>query len=199
MPKRVPDPCLSRPDAGASTPSPLPRIAGAAPAAPHGRKLHDALEIRIDRDGIWHYHGSPIQRKELVCLLASALRRDDEGDYWLVTPTEMARIDVEDAPFLAVEMYLAGDGRARYLSVRTNVDEIVTIDAAHPLYVVIDADTGETAPYVKLELGREARLSRAVYYELAALAEEAGIDGIRQFGVWSSGMFFPLAPAGDAA
>jgi hypothetical protein len=179
--------------------TPLPRIPGAPPAARHGRKLHDALGIRIDRDGVWYYHGSPIQRKELVCLLASALRVDDTGGYWLVTPTEMARIDVEDAPFLAVEMYRAGEGRGRFLSLRTNVDEIVTIGTDHPLYVIIDEDSGEPAPYVKLELGREARLSRAVYYELATLAEEAVIDGVRHLGVWSSGTFFPLGPAGDTA
>ncbi len=160
--------------------------------------MHDALGICIDRDGVWYYHGSPIERKEMVCLLASTLRRDDDGGYWLVTPTEMGRIDVEDAPFLAVEMYLAGAGRNRFLSVRTNVDEIVTIDADHPLYVIIDEDSGEPAPYVKLDLGREARLSRAVYYELASLAEEVVIDGIRQLGVWSSGTFFSLGPAGDA-
>ena len=135
----------------------------------------------------------------MVCLLASALRRDDAGTYWLVTPTEMGRIDVEDVPFLAVEMYLGGTGHDRYVSVRTNVDEIVTIDAAHPLYVVIDANTGEPRPYVKLDLGREARINRAVYYELAALAEEAVVDGTPQLGVWSGGAFFSLGPAGDAA
>ncbi len=198
MPKRVLDPSLLPPDGAAAASSLLPIIAGAAPAAPHGRTVHEALGIRIDRDGVWHYHGSPIKRKEMVCLLASALRRDENGGYWLVTPTEMARIDVEDAPFLAVELFLGGQGPARRLSVRTNVDEIVTIDAAHPLYVIIEADTGEPAPYVKLEFGREARLSRAVYYELAALAEEADLDGTRHFGVWSSGMFFSLGPAGDA-
>lgn len=134
----------------------------------------------------------------MVCLLASALRRDDDGGYWLVTPTEMGRIDVEDAPFLAVEMYLGGVGHDRFVSVRTNVDEIVTIDAAHPLYVVIDGDTGEPRPYVKLDLGREARINRAVYYELAALAEEAVVDGTQQVGVWSGGAFFSLGPAGNA-
>lgn len=198
MPKRDPDSFPLSPEAGPRLP-PLPRITDAVPPSPRGRKVHDALAICIDRNGMWHYHDSPIERKELVYLLASALRRADNGDYWLVTPTEMARIDVEDAPFMAVEMYLAGQGRDRYLSIRTNVDEIVTIDAAHPLYVIIDEGTGEPAPYVKLDRGREARVGRAVYYEMAALAEEAEIEGMRHFGVWSGGTFFSLGPADDAA
>jgi hypothetical protein len=63
------------------------------------------FSIRIARDGTWFYRGSPIGRKELVCLFASVLKRDEGGVYWLETPVERGRIDVEDAPFVAVEMY----------------------------------------------------------------------------------------------
>src|SRR5512134_229339 len=81
------------------------------PEAPGGRIEHATLNIRIDRDGVWYYGGSPINRKSLVCLFASVLTRDASGDYWLVTPREMGRIDVEDAPFIAVELFAAGSGR----------------------------------------------------------------------------------------
>ena len=60
--------------------------------------------IRIDRNGIWHYQGTPIRRLEMVKLFASVLQRDESGKFWLVTPTERGIIDVEDAPFLAVEV-----------------------------------------------------------------------------------------------
>ena len=66
--------------------------------------------MRIARDGTWFYHGSPIGRKPLVKLFASVLRREDDGDYWLVTPAERGRIEVEDAPFIAVEVNAAGAG-----------------------------------------------------------------------------------------
>ena len=62
------------------------------------------IDMCIDRNGIWYYHGSPIGRKELVKLFATILQRDEAGAYWLITPAEMARITVEDAPFLAVEL-----------------------------------------------------------------------------------------------
>jgi hypothetical protein len=150
------------------------------------------LNIRIDRDGVWYYAGSPIHRKSLVCLFASVLTRDASGEYWLVTPAEMGRIDVEDAPFIAVELFTAGSGREQILSVRTNVDEIVTIDNEHPLTVVNDPKSGEPSPYVTLRQGIDARLSRSVYYELVGLGVEARCEGAHMFGIWSSSCFFPL-------
>lgn len=164
----------------------------APPPSPNGRVLYDDLGLRIDRDGIWHYHGSPIQRKELVCLFASALLRDGEGRHWLVTPTEMGPIEVEDAPFIAIEMFVAGRGQSQVLSLRTNVDEIVTIDESHPLFVDKRPGTGEAAPYVVLGRGLRARLSRSVYYELAGLAVATEIDGRQCFAVWSNAHAFPL-------
>lgn len=172
------------------------RLLGAPPAAPAGRIVHADLAIRIDRDGVWYYHGSPIQRKELVCLFASALTVDEHGGYWLVTPTEMGRIDVEDVPFLAVEVFAAGQGCEQVLSLRTNVDQIVTVDADHRVFMRGDSANGEPLPYVALDRGLQARLIRPVFYELVALAEEREHDGRQEVGVWSRGTWFALGPGG---
>ena len=37
------------------------------------------LPFLIKRDGTWMYRGSPIGRKELVCLFASVLKREADG------------------------------------------------------------------------------------------------------------------------
>lgn len=157
-----------------------------------GRCVHDSLDIRIDRSGVWYYRGSPIRRKELVCLFGSILQRDADGRYMLVTPTETGPIEVEDAPFLAVEAYVCGEGREQIVSMRSNVDEIVTIDADHPLRVSTDPETDEPSPYLLLRPGIEARLTRAVFYELVGLGVEETIDGQRRFGVWSARHFCVL-------
>jgi hypothetical protein len=196
MPKRILDPSLLR---ALKRPRPGPSSDAAAtdPARPaRDRAVHESLGIRIDRDGTWFYHGSAIHRKELVCLFASALRRDADGRYWLVTPSEMGPVEVEDAPFIAVEMYRGGKGGAQQISFRTNVDEIVTLGPEHALRVIFDPASGEPSPYVELHDGREARLSRAVYYELAELAEPGDSDGEAVFGVRSCGMFFAIGPVG---
>lgn len=167
-----------------------------ASAAP-GQTLCGDVDIRIAADGRWYHEGSPIGRHELVCLFASALTRDSAGDYWLETPSEKARITVEDAPFLAVEMFRAGSGREQVVSFRTNVDEVVTLDAEHPLRLAAQPTSDSAAPYLMVRPGLEARLTRAVYYHLVALAvfepdQDRRGDGLIPFGVWSAGRFFVL-------
>lgn len=150
------------------------------------------LGIRIDRNGRWFYHGSPINRKEMVCLFASVMSRDPEGRYWLTTPEERGTITVDDVPFLAVEMFTCQCGRDRVISFRTNVDELVTVDAEHPLRIAECPQTGEPMPYVTVRDGLEARLTRAVYYEMVAKGHEEILEGERAYGVWSCGTFFTL-------
>jgi hypothetical protein len=150
------------------------------------------LAIRIDRDGTWYYHGSPIRRKELVFLFASALRRDEAGAYWLVTPAEMGRIQVDDVPFIAVEMVAAGCGVDQIISLRTNIDQIITVDQNHPITVVESSGSGGPVPYVEIGGGLQARLTRSVYYDLVGRGVEHPMDEGNLFGVWSAGCFFPL-------
>ena len=150
------------------------------------------LDMRIDRNGVWYHHGSPIGRKELVRLFSTVLRRDEAGDYWLITPAEVGRIEVEDAPFLAVELTTSGAGADQIISLRTNVDKIVTVDGDHPIRCDIDSETGEPSLYLVMDGGVEARIARAVYYELVALGAEERHGGETSFGVRSSGVFFRL-------
>ena len=108
------------------------------------------LPFLIRRDGTWLYRGSPIGRKELVCLFASVLRREEDGSYWLQTPAERGRIEVEDVPFVAVEMDWCGCGRQQSLTFRTNVDEVVTAGPDHPIRVAHDILTCEPTPYIRV-------------------------------------------------
>jgi len=162
------------------------------------------LPFVICRDGTWLYRGSPIGRKELVCLFASVLCRTEDGGFWLETLAERGRIEVEDAPFVAVELDWTGAGRRQVLSFRTNVDQIVTAGPDHPIRVAHDLLTCEPTPYIAVRPGAgrlavEARIARAVYYELVALGEPRLVGGRRMLGVWSCGSFFPLGelPAGE--
>jgi hypothetical protein len=160
------------------------------------------IDLRIARDGTWFYHGSPIRRKPLVKLFASVLRREADGDYWLVTPAERCRIRVDDAPFTAVEMSATGSGPTQLLTFRTNVDDNVIAGPHNPIRVNTDSSTGEPAPYVAVRGGLEALIVRAVFYDLVDLAEEREADRKRFMGVWSGGHFFilgALTGSGEAA
>lgn len=153
------------------------------------------LEMRIARDGTWFYRGSPIGRPPLVKLFGSVLRRERDGSYWLVTPAERGRIEVEDVPFLAVALTVEGEGRDQRLTFRTNLDEFVTAGSENPLRVEAAA-SGGPAPYILVRDRLEARLVRPVFYELVELGAEERVEGVVQFGVWSRGMFFRLGEPG---
>ena len=149
------------------------------------------IPIEIRRDGSWWHEGAPIRRARLVALFASILRR--EGDrYYLVTPGEKYQIHIEDVPFIAVEVSRRGEGRAQQLEFRTDLDDLVVADSAHPIRVVTDMETGEPRPYVMVRDGLEARINRPTFYELVDLGIEQGVDGKVLFGVWSSETFFEL-------
>ncbi len=180
-----------------SIPEPLRRLASEAARGQKGsgrpppRDLGE-IGMRIAADGSWFYQGTPITRWSLSRLFASVLRRESDGSYWLVTPAERARVSVDDAPFLAVELDAVGTGQGQVLSFRTNLDEIVTADGAHPLRVETDPATAAPRPYILVRDGLEAKLTRPVFYQLVDLGREERVGGATRFGVWSKNEFFPL-------
>jgi uncharacterized protein len=147
------------------------------------------IDMRIAADGTWHYNGSPIGRPALVRLFSTVLRKDPER-YVLVTPVERVGIVVEDAPFLAVEMAVDGEGESRQVAFRTNVDDLVQVGPDHPLRFETDG-TGGLKPYVLVRGDLWARLTRALALDLIALGEERG----HVFGIGIAGSFVPVAPA----
>ena len=151
------------------------------------------IGLKIGRDGVWSYQGSPIGRVAMVRLFSTILRRDPEG-HVLVTPVEKVSVEVEDAPFLAVEMQVEGLGEARILRLRTNVDDWVSVDAAHPLRFE-PGPSGGLKPYALVRDQLWALVARPVFYDLAALGEVREIDGQEMFGVACGGTFFPMSRA----
>lgn len=170
---------------------------GAAPQGPARELICGDIDIRIGRDGTWYYHGSPIGRKRLVKLFASVLKREPDGRYVLETPVEKGRIQVDDVPFVAVELTATGAGEELVLTLRTNLDEFVTVGADNPIRIAADPETGHPLPYVHVRDGLEARISRPVYYELVELGMERRHGKDHLYGVWSEGEFFPLGELTD--
>lgn len=150
------------------------------------------FDIRIAADGTWFHEGRPITRKGLVKLFSTVLSRDEAGDYWLRTPVEAGRIEVEDAPFTIVDMDSLGNGRDQQLLFTTNLDEEVCAGAENPIRIQGDVGGASPRPYVLVRPGLEALILRSVFYRMVELALE-NEDGL--LGVWSSGTFFPLGDA----
>jgi len=179
-----------------ATDTPCPPPKGMTPRP--GQIVCGDIDMRIDANGTWFYHGSPITRKKLVQLFSTVVRRDEDGAYWLITPAEMARIKVDDAPFLAVEMIETNDNGVKSLKFRTNVEKWVVADADHPVRVEVDSTTNEPRPYIQLqEDGTEARINRAVFYDLVNRAKETNIMGKDMLVIESAGTSFVLGPASE--
>ena len=162
----------------------------------HPEKCVD-IDIKIDANGIWHYQGSPITRHRIAKLFATVLRK--EGDqFFLVTPPVKYRIQVEDAPFNAVELQHKGEGQNLELFLRTNMDEVVRIDKDHPLSLERRGSLQSNLPYVLIRDGLMARILRPVYYQLAEYLENKNLAGdaengsLGRLGITSAGVFFDL-------
>jgi hypothetical protein len=153
------------------------------------------IGMKIASDGTWFYQGSPIGRKPLVKLFSRVLRKDDDGRHYLVTPVEKIDVAVADAPFLAVELDIAGPPESPTLIFRTNVDDIVRCGPDNPLRFVVEAVSGGLKPYLLVRGRLEALVTRALYYDLVEMATIKTTDNGEELGLQSGGVFFSMAPA----
>jgi uncharacterized protein len=186
----TPDPTLSRLSAALGE---LPKR-GPPPVERWNPPYCGEIDIRIAADGTWHHNGSPIRREKLVKLFATILRREPDGRTVLVTPVESVGITVEDAAFVAVEMAVDGEGEGRRIAFRTNVDDLVSVDAEHGLRFEEGPD-GALKPYLHVRRNLWALVTRALTYDLVDLAEERIVDGTPWLGLWAGGVFHTIAPA----
>lgn len=160
-----------------------------SPLADVAPEICGDFDLRIARDGVWHYRGAPIGRPALVKLFASVLSRTADGTYWLTTPVERGRVTVDDAAFVAIDATFAHGEAGPRVIFTTNLDERVAAGPEHPIRAALQAD-GSVVPYVGMRNGLEARVGRAAFYRLIdAATVEDGRLGLR-----SDGVFFDLGP-----
>jgi uncharacterized protein len=169
--------------------------AGARPVESWDPPYCGDIGLAILRDGTWVYQNSPIGRPAIVKLFASILRKDADLRTYLVTPVEKVDVNVEDAPFLAVEMAVSGSGNDQVLTFRTNVDDVIAAGPDNPLRFcrqILDGGMdGGLKPYILVRGRLEALVTRAVYVDLVELAvPREGKAG--PLGVWSGGMWWEM-------
>ncbi|MXO64232.1 DUF1285 domain-containing protein [Altericroceibacterium endophyticum] len=140
--------------------------------------------MRIAANGQWYHQGTPITRPAMVRAFSTLLLRDEQG-YWLVTPQCRQSIEVEDAPFIAIDMQI----KDKALVFALNTDELVVAGPGHDLRAEGDADC--PAIYLHVRHGCEARLDRSTWLQLAQYALDQGDD----LHISSAGQRYSLAPS----
>ncbi len=147
------------------------------------------IPMRIARDGTWYYQNSPITRHRMVQLFSRILRHEKDGCYYLVTPVEKVRIQVEDAPFVATQVTQQGEGKAQQLIFTTQVGDHIIADQQHPIHV--EQKNNQPAPYLLVRDKLTALIHRNVYYQLVEWAVPSPFNDLL-LGIWSDGKFFQL-------
>ena len=142
-----------------------------------------AIDIKISRDGTWVHEGGEIKRKELVQLFSTILVKE-ENRYFLVTPVQKLRIEVEDTPFVAVSFQVRGEPPETDIIFETNVGDLVVLNKEHILWVA------EGKPYIHVRSGLNALLTRNAFYHLIPY----GVEKNDKLMIYSSGSSFSLGP-----
>jgi len=131
-------------------------------------KLSGDIDINIRVDGTWHHEGEIIARDSIVRLFASILRREEDGEYYLVTPGEKWRIQVELHPLIVTDINHVETGGGALLQATLNTGKVVDIGESHPLFLEARKDN---VAAVKLAHGLSALFSRNAWYRLVDMAE----------------------------
>lgn len=170
----------------------LPENSGLPPVHLWNPPFCGDIDIRISRDGQWFYQGSPIGREAMVRLFSTVLRYDEDHCFYLVTPVEKVRIQVDDAPFIATSLTVKPGDSGQILTFTTNVGDNAELGKDHPLWLAPDKQSGFMQPYILVRDRLKALIHRNVFYELVELAEERIINGQKQLIVSSNNHSFSL-------
>ena len=133
--------------------------------------LCENVEMKINSKGDWFFNNSPINRKKMVQLFSTVLRRDEEG-YFLVTPVEKIKVVVEKKPFVIIDFEIKEEEKKQTIFFLTNTNDVVKLSKSNKLTVEIEENTKEPFPYIEVRDRLEALISRNVFYKLVDLAKE---------------------------
>ena len=150
------------------------------------------IEMKIDREGRWFFMNSPIGRKRMIKLFSKVLRLDLDGEYYLVTPIEKIRVEVEERPFLVIDYQLTIEKNKQIISFETNTGDIFLLDSNHPIHIETNPLNEEPRPYVLVRSNLEGLISRNIYYKLIELSEIQKESNEEVFLLKSNAQYFEI-------
>ncbi|WP_180037506.1 DUF1285 domain-containing protein [Acinetobacter sp. YH12127] len=127
-----------------------------------------AMDLLVKANGEWWHEGQLIKRQALVDLFSSVLWKE-QGKFYLKTPVEQIEIQVEDEPLFINQVDVVEIGHQNYIQLITTHQDIVIVDAEHPIFMREYA--GELRPYVHVRFGINALIQRAAFLHLVELGE----------------------------
>lgn len=184
----------------------------------HPKDVAD-MDLVIKANGEWWHEGGQMTRESLVSLFATILWKEDNNgiiEYFLKTPVQKIRIQVEDAPLLINDVGIVNEGNNRWLEFTTTTGDVVRLDDEHTItlkaYNPTDNDTidqktaaintensQQTAidmqvrPYMPVRNGLDALIGRNTFYHLTEIGELTEQNGETILTLQSGGKFYELS------
>ena len=126
------------------------------------------MDMVIKANGEWWHEGQQIRRQKMIDLFSKVLWKED-GDYYLKTPVEKIKIQVEDEPLLITQIDVIQVEGVNYLQCTTQNQDVVLVDQEHPIFM--KTYQGETRPYFHVRFGLNALIQRQAFYHLVSYGE----------------------------
>jgi uncharacterized protein len=128
-------------------------------------ELSGDIAIRIDREGRWFHESVEIKRASIVKLFSKLLKLEG-SNYYLVTPSEKWKIQVDVAPLFVISASLEVRQGHQAIVFHTLTGETILLGRDNPLQMKNDLAEEETCPIILVRENLTALLSRATYYQL---------------------------------
>ena len=155
------------------------------------------MDLIIKANGEWWHEGAQMTRESLVNLFATILWKEDNNhqtEYFLKTPAQKIRIQVEDVPLFINDVGIVHENEVSWLEFTTTTGDVVRLDNEHPImlkaYQSADNETAanknaeanaktdqasSTAehirPYMSVRNGLTALIGRNTFYHLTEIGQ----------------------------
>ena len=175
------------------------------------------MDLVIKANGEWWHEGGHMTRESLVSLFATILWKEENNgtvEYFLKTPVQKLRIQVEDAPLLINDVGIVNEGNESWLEFTTTTGDIVRLDDEHPItlrsYIAEDKENftennsleqpnqhsvkaAQIRPYMEVRNGLTALIGRNTFYHLTEIGELTEYDGETKLTLQSGGTSYELS------
>lgn len=140
------------------------------------------MDLTIKANGEWWHEGGLVTRQSLVSLFATVLWKEETDgiiEYFLKTPSQKLRIQVEDVPLLINDVGIVSEDGVSWLEFTTMTGDVVRLDEEHPIelrsYQPSDAqddtDSEQVRPYMMVRNGLAALIGRNTFYHLTEIGQ----------------------------
>ncbi|OLF35100.1 hypothetical protein BTW00_10030 [Psychrobacter sp. C 20.9] len=161
------------------------------------------MDLIIKANGEWWHEGGKMTRQSLVNLFATILWKEENdgvNEYFLKTPVQKIRIQVEDVPLLINDVGIVKENEVSWLEFVTTTGDVVRLDNEHPIilkaYQPDNAadriDESQVRPYMPVRNGLNALIGRNTFYHLTEIGELTEHDGKTMLTLQSGGKSYSM-------